>query len=179
MTERWLPIVGHEHYEVSSLGRVRSLDRQITALNRWGVTISYAKLGRILALGRTPGGYVKASLGKGCTVLVHRLVCEAFNGAPPTPDHHVAHGDGDKTNNAPENLRWATRSENMADRKLHGTYTCGERHSVAKLSEAEARAIKASIGPARIIASAHSVSESNVCMIRRGATWRHLSEDAA
>lgn len=50
---------------------------------------------------------------------VHRLVCEAFHGQKPTPKHMTAHWDGNKKNNRPSNLRWATASENQADRVRH------------------------------------------------------------
>ena len=59
---------------------------------------------------------------------VHRLVCEAVNGPPPTPRHEVAHscGNGDQGCCAKQHLRWATRAENIADRLLH---TRGSRSS--------------------------------------------------
>jgi len=50
---------------------------------------------------------------------VHRIVCEAWHGPPPTPDHRVNHIDGDKTNNHPENLEWVTYEEN----RLHAYRT--------------------------------------------------------
>jgi len=44
---------------------------------------------------------------------IHRLVCEAFHGAPPADKPIVIHVDEDATNNAPENLRWGTQKENL------------------------------------------------------------------
>jgi len=43
---------------------------------------------------------------------VHRLVCEAFHGLPPTTKHQASHLNGIKTDNRPKNLAWATPSEN-------------------------------------------------------------------
>jgi hypothetical protein len=48
----------------------------------------------------------------GCTHKVARLVCEAFNGAPP--DGTVCmHLDENSRNNAPANLAWGTQKENL------------------------------------------------------------------
>lgn len=59
----------------------------------------------------------------GQRLYVHRLVCEAVNGPPPTPEHQAAHscGKGHLGCVARNHLRWATRIENEADKILHGT----------------------------------------------------------
>lgn len=44
---------------------------------------------------------------------VHRLVCEAFHGAPPFEGAVVIHLDENALNNRPENLRWGTQKENL------------------------------------------------------------------
>ena len=44
---------------------------------------------------------------------VHRIVCVAFHGEPPTDRHVVDHIDTNRANNRPENLRWVTRLENV------------------------------------------------------------------
>lgn len=46
-------------------------------------------------------------------VRVHRIVCRAFHGDPPTETHVVDHIDTNRANNRPENLRWVTRLENV------------------------------------------------------------------
>ena len=46
-------------------------------------------------------------------VRVHRIVCSAFHGNPPTDQHVVDHIDTNRANNRPENLRWVTRLENV------------------------------------------------------------------
>lgn len=47
------------------------------------------------------------------TCTVHRLICEAFHGPAPL-GHEVDHIDDVKTNNAASNLRWVTKSVNVA-----------------------------------------------------------------
>jgi hypothetical protein len=114
--EIWKPVAGYEDaYEVSSLGNVRSCDRLISKPNRWGGTNTHWLRGRILKAHDNGCGYLAVSLSvEGLRVgkLVHRLVAEAF--LPFAPDRpFVNHIDGDKRNNALENLEWCTRSENM------------------------------------------------------------------
>ena len=111
MTEIWLPIEGYENlYEVSNLGRVRSLER--TVIKKNGVTRKFH--GKILKPGTRRDGYLSVQLCKNGIVrsfLIHRLVSTAFL---PTSDKkfQVNHLDEDKTNNTVENLEWCTAKEN-------------------------------------------------------------------
>lgn len=76
--------------------------------------------------------------------LVHRIVCEAKSGPPPTPKHEVAHncGKGHEGCCNPRHLRWATSKENHADRVAHGTSGRGERSASAKLTTEQVRTIR-------------------------------------
>lgn len=105
--EEWRPVEGWP-YEVSSLGRVRRA--QGGQGTRAGRFIGFHARGTIyrrviLFSGKRPG----------TQFFVHRLVCKAFHGAAPTPEHDVAHWDGNGQNNAASNVRWVTRSENALD----------------------------------------------------------------
>jgi hypothetical protein len=64
---------------------------------------------------------------------VHVLVAEAFIGPRPSK-HEVAHADGNPLNNSVENLRYATRRQNLADARRHGTLRTGHRQPGAKLT---------------------------------------------
>ena len=46
-------------------------------------------------------------------VRVHRMVCLAFHGPPPTKDSVVIHIDSNVENNTPDNLKWGTQKENL------------------------------------------------------------------
>ncbi len=117
--ELWLPIVGHEGaYEVSNLGRVRSLARRVRLVVRGGVETTRGVPPRILRPGPTKHGHLTVAIGKGNSRQVHDLVLRAFVG-PPAPGQEALHGDGDPSHNALSNLRWGTRSENNFDITAH------------------------------------------------------------
>jgi len=68
----------------------------------------------------------------------NRIVCERFNGKPPTPTHDSAHscGKGHLGCINGYHLRWATRKENLADMALHGT-SWAARRAVGKFKTSE------------------------------------------
>lgn len=111
MTEIWKYIEGYDHkYQVSNLGRVRSVERVISVPCKSG---HYNKrvYGRILKLRNIGAGYYCVSLGKSNNKNVHRLVADAF--VPGYFDGaEVNHIDEDKHNNRWDNLEWMTRYEN-------------------------------------------------------------------
>lgn len=120
--EQWRPAFGFgDSYEVSSHGRVRSVDRYVTSRN--GVKQFYR--GRLLNPYTSTGNYPRVALRRSTGgqqwVRVHTLVLEAF--VRPRPEGAVAcHNDGDPSNNRVENLRWDTYSENNHDLVRHGTH---------------------------------------------------------
>lgn len=107
MIEEWRPVPGYEGlYEVSSYGRVRSLDRYVKTC--YG---SYRlHKGKVLSPGIRPDGYLVVSL-QYRMFRVHRLVAEAFI---PNPDNlpQVNHKDEDKSNNRFDNLEWCDSKYN-------------------------------------------------------------------
>ena len=106
MIEEWRPVVGYEGlYEVSNIGRVRSLDRFYYRLHK----------GKVLSPTKDRYGYLTVTLncnGKSKTIKIHRLVAQAFL---PNPDNlpQVNHKDEDKTNNNVDNLEWCTAKYNV------------------------------------------------------------------
>lgn len=107
MIEEWRTVVGYEGlYEVSSYGRVRSLDRYVKS--SYGAYRLHK--GKVLSPGVRPDGYLVVSLQEKM-FRVHRLVAGAFI---PNPDGlpAVNHIDEDKTNNRVDNLEWCDSKYN-------------------------------------------------------------------
>lgn len=110
--EVWRGIPGFAGYEASSFGRVRSVDRQMGQLCRWGHEVLVLRKGRVLAQFLQPNGYLRVSLGRDNSQMSHRLVAMAFvEGYRPELD--VNHKNGARADNRPANLEWMTRSENI------------------------------------------------------------------
>lgn len=105
--EFWKDIEGYEGlYQVSNLGRVRSLDRVVEGKS------SSVRLhrGKILSPGVNSTGYYMVVLhkdGGGRAYTVHRLVSNTFI---PNPYNYpyVNHKDENKLNNSVDNLEWCT-----------------------------------------------------------------------
>ena len=116
MEEKWIPVQGYEGmYEVSNLGRVRSLTREVIQKNRYGQNTKHIYHGRLIAFDSTPSGYKQVDLhmnGKTRRFLVHRLVAIHFLDRPSGKDY-INHIDNDVTNNTISNLEWCTQSENI------------------------------------------------------------------
>ena len=109
--EIWKPVVGYEGlYEVSSYGRVRSLDKYVKYKSK-GYRLHR---GRILTGSISRCGYIMCHIRVNEVskyYLVHRLVAEAFI---PNLDNLscINHKDEDKTNNCVENLEWCSHRYN-------------------------------------------------------------------
>lgn len=110
--EIWKDVAGYEgRYQVSNLGRVRSLDR--SCINRKGERRSIE--GRILRQSPNSSGYMQVSLFgpdfKSKPFRVHRLVAMAFVDGY-AEDLVVNHKDENKKNNQWDNLEWCTAEYN-------------------------------------------------------------------
>lgn len=169
-SEQWKEAPGFPDYSVSNFGRIK----RVTLGGN-----NFCKVGRILKCSLEDNGYPRVGLylnKKVIRVLVHRLVAIAFIGPPPTEKHEVAHYDNDRANSCVNNLRWATRKENHADKKIHGTSQCGSRNGNSKLTLDQVEDIKTSNDKLRVIAERHGVHKGTVWMIRSGRSWSHLNK---
>lgn len=182
MVEEWRPVedwVGE--YEVSNLGRVRSVPRQIFVAAGGGNGAHYRKSGGlILKATSVAGNYLAVTLSRsGLRVcrLVHNLVCIAFHGPRPS-GHEAAHADGVRTNNRADNLRWATPLDNTHDKFDHGTMTMGEEHPNALLAEADVVNIRKLLKRKGLteIGKMYGVSKHCIYDIKVGKSWKHVTD---
>ena len=131
--ELWLAVKGFEGlYEVSDLGRVRSLDRT-TKTRGDGKRISK---GRVLKFKTDKYGYYCVCLRKNLKnhhKTVHRLIAEVFVENKENKPQ-VNHIDGNKLNNHYSNLEWCTTQENTEHAKVNGLICSGTRCHKAKLN---------------------------------------------
>lgn len=104
---------------------------------------------------------------------VHRLVMLAFVG--PVPDGmECAHNNGKPSDNRLENLRYATRKENHADKKRHGTHQIGERNGFHKLTEEIVRKIRSDPLTPAACARKYGINQSHLQRIRDRKLWAHV-----
>jgi hypothetical protein len=108
--EIWKDIKGYEGiYQVSNLGRVKSLARKV--IKAYGAEHNLSE--KIKSVNSDNFGYsvIRLHNGSGKTFKVHRLVANAFLGEPNGLE--VNHIDGNKSNNNLNNLEYCTKSENL------------------------------------------------------------------
>jgi hypothetical protein len=99
--EEWKVLTRIPHYEVSNLGRVRSLK-----FNKQ----------KLLKACQTNQGYLLYCLAdnqKRYTSYAHRLVAEVFLGPPVTEHLVVNHKNKNRQDNSVENLEWVSVGDNL------------------------------------------------------------------
>lgn len=165
----WRTISEFDNYQVSEDGQVRRA-RQTRGSKAAGETI-----GAWNTMGYP--SYHLCQNGVRRTIRAYKLVAQAFLGPAPTPEHEVAHNDGDRKNSHWRNLRWATRKENHADKRRHGTHRAGEATHVAKLTEAEVLDIRRRYADGegqKEIGALYGINQPQVSRIVNRKRWAHI-----
>lgn len=162
MSERWLPMPDYEGlYEVSDLGRVRSLHARFASPRPVKVLIG-------------TDGYLVVMLskdGKRTPKRLHRLVCRAFHGESGPLKVEAAHLDGNRQNPRADNLKWATKVENHFHKRLHGTHQTGDKAGHRILTSEQVGIIRQRCGTGNELAAKFGVSRQAIYDIWQGRSW--------
>lgn len=178
MDEIWKPIRGYEGlYEVSNLGRVKSLERIMEYKNRWGGISRRVKPEQLMvSRPNCRWGYYEVPLQKDGVQRfkrLHRLVADAFC---PNPEgyNEVNHIDENRANNCAVNLEWCNHHYNTH----YGTRNkrLGEilRKRMAKVTEREVIEIRGLIEKGMRmtkVAEMFGLSYSQIRRIKTGQNW--------
>lgn len=179
MIEEWKEIVGYPGYQVSNLGRVKSLVK------------AYQRTDKILKPNPNTIGYMLVQLypepRQRKSLLVHRLVMMTFQPNPVMEELSVNHKDLDINNNQICNLEWVMAKQNSehywktADLSKRLPTPAGETHHLSVLTDdlvIELRrrweGVKGVYGERSKLAREFGIAESTARQITDGVTWKHL-----
>jgi NUMOD4 motif/HNH endonuclease len=157
-------------YEVSSFGRVRSLNRTVYRKDNRTASL----VGKIMSPGIDRKGYYRLPLCKNSiqrTHKVHRLVAQVFI---PNPDNlpEVNHIDTVKSHNWIENLEWVTTQSNIAHAVANGLYN----NRLQKFTDETIIAVYNSKDRYKVISDRYGISTATIGDIRSGRRWTHITD---
>lgn len=119
------------------------------------------------------------ALGK--VVGAHVYVCRRTRGPRPK-GYDAAHSCGNSLCVNPAHIVWKTRSENILDKKLHGTFNPpppstrrGSLVPVSTLTEPQVKKILVDERYQRVIAAEYGVHQSTISDIKTGRSWGWLT----
>jgi hypothetical protein len=176
--EIWKDIIGYEGlYQVSSLGRVKSLNGFLET--KKGVIKPRKE--RILCQSTKKNGYktiMFSLMSKQKRYYIHRLVAIAFI---PNKENklQVNHINGIKDDNCIENLEWCTFFENTKHAMDNNLIKKGEQAYCSKLTEKKVLAIRRlyKINPnfhKTNVAKKLGVRDATIHKIINNTRWKHL-----
>jgi len=172
MNESWKPVVGLEdRYEVSDLGRIRSLRYNFgyrlvpLVMSPWQARTGH----RLVTLVRDGVRVKKVQVG--------RPVLQAVVGE--SPKMACSHLNHDASDNRLSNLIWESRLDNERRKSRDGRRPCGEASSRAKLTADQVIEIRGDLLKGlfqRQIAKKFGISRSTIQAIGSRKLWAHLEE---
>ena len=175
-SEIWKPVVSFEGlYEVSDLGRVRSLDR--TVLHKGKPSF---RAGVVLKPWVSTNGYARVHLS-GREFAVHRLVIGSFEGGPPENRPFVNHIDSNRLNNCVSNLEYCSARENTDHARKHGKL-CMSGGRKPRLSHEDVKEIRRELAPNprscaahRALGKRYGVSAGTIRNVVVSSSWAHIT----
>jgi hypothetical protein len=179
MEEIWKDIEGYEGlYQVSNLGRIKSLPKMVSGNHYRGERI----------IGSSSGFYNRVCLyknNKAKSIRIHRLVAKAF--IPNLENKpEINHVNGNRLDNRVENLEWATPKENMRHAfdtglnkgpNVNGNQQ-GEKHPISKLTEIQIIEIRRLYKEGGIsqsqIGRKFGITQAHTGKIINKILWKHI-----
>ena len=161
MDEIWITIKDFENYEVSNLGRIRSLYKNIILKPQFGKHYLHVSLYKN-----------KKCYSKDIHVIVAKTFIPNSNNLP-----EVNHIDGNKHNNNITNLEWSTKSDNEKHAYRTGLRSAkGEKNNCAKLTNVQVKEIKELKGKIKgsEIALMYDIDRSVIYNIFNNKAWKHI-----
>lgn len=184
--EKWRPVASYggfysDYYEISNLGRIRSLDREILVTPKSRKSYIKVLKGELMNPSENRDGYLQTALtknGRTMSPMVHRLVAETFIKNPKNKPI-INHKNGIKTDNRRSNLEWCTHKENMEHASRTGLRPRGEDHSHTTISNKEVleicRLLDENVMSREEIASQYNVAVRVIHGIYLGESWNWLT----
>jgi len=178
--EIWKPVVGFEElYEVSDLGRIRSMKRIRLVHDKNNRKYKKVFRSRVLKTYINYFGYEKIVLKKykepTVTKRVHRIVAEAFIPNPYSLPY-INHIDCNKSNNTILNLEWVTSKQNYNHAKLNNLLKLGVDRSTSKISYDDILIIRKLLKDGNLsqmeVAKIYNVSQACISKIKLGQTYK-------
>jgi len=156
------PMPGFSHYEISNLGRARSLRSPF----------------RLIKLSPQTAGYRQAPVvsddGRKVFPSVHRLVAGAFLSSIPGKTE-VNHKNGNKADNRVHNLDWLSAAENSHHSIASGLRHWRGVHHRAKITAEDVRAIRESLpSETNVLSAKYGISTTQINRVRERRAWTHI-----
>lgn len=176
--EIWAPLPSDKHYQISSHGGVKRLAGKTV----WGGKAWYSLPELVMSPTVMGSGYLVVRIS-GKNKYIHRLVAEAFLKGRTDIRCEVNHKDGNKANNAPENLEWCSRKENIQHAWEMKFVQPGEAHHASKLSEDMVRSI---LVVQKVTGAKHfrlhkkyfpNICKATIQKIIDGKSWAHIDRN--
>jgi hypothetical protein len=185
--EVWKDVEGYEGlYQVSNLGRVKSLSRIVFKKMFGGNSHPYLRKERIKKADISKVGYHTVELSKKGIqqrFKVHRLVMMVFKPIINHQDLQVHHIDNNPSNNSLDNLEWCSAIENIyhsvrqnrnAGAKNLPKGRKGSDINTSKLTEQQVKKIRISICSNSVLAKEYGVSKTAIRLIKIKKNWAHV-----
>ena len=177
-SERWVNIKGSTGYQISNMGRVRSLLNRGNHKEKLGKDYKELSQSTCKKQGYKSVNIYSEYLDKFHTQRIHQLVAHAFVNGKRFKGYQVAHLDGNPANNKSTNLKICTPKENASHKKLHGTELLGSKKPNSLLQDwqiDEIRFLASKSIPQMKIAELFNINRPSVSEIVNMKAWTHVT----